>query len=112
MYNLGLFLFDGKGGPPDLPAAAAWFRKAADLGLGDAQYNLARLYENGYGVQQNASQAYTWYLIAANGGDQDARADASRIRASLDVTARTAAERAANAFRAASSASEDVASNH
>ena len=111
MYNLGLFLFDGKGGPPDLPAAAAWFRKAADLGLVDAQYNLARLYENGYGVQQNAGQAYTWYLIASNGGDQDARADATRIRASLDKTARSAAERAANAFRAASSAVEDVASS-
>ena len=111
MYNLGLFLFDGKGGPPDLPAAAAWFRKAADLGLGDAQYNLARLYENGYGVQQNAAQAYTWYLIAANGGDQDARADATRIRASLDKTARTAAERAANAFRPATSATEDVANS-
>ena len=48
--------------------AIAWFRKAADQGLADAQNNLGFIYEKGCGVAQDSAQAETWYRKAA---DQD-----------------------------------------
>ena len=99
MFNLGLFMYEGQGGPPDLPGAADWFTRAAKLGLKDAQYNLARLYENGYGVTQNFSLAYQWYLVAADvSGDKEAHADADRLRPTLTAEGRKTAERFAQTF--------------
>ncbi|HYD43847.1 MAG TPA: SEL1-like repeat protein, partial [Phenylobacterium sp.] len=100
MHNLALNYYEGSGRTRDPGAAAQWFRRAADAGLVDSQYNLGRLYESGVGVTQNAAEAYKWYLIAARSGDGDARASASRVRDTLTPSARMAAERAAQAFRA------------
>ena len=101
MFNLGMFWFEGSGGPQDQAQAAEWFRRAADRGLTDAQYNLAKLYEQGLGVKADPAQAYQWYLIAAHAGDNGARAGAETLRASLPPTERAAAEHAAQSFRAA-----------
>ena len=101
MHNLGLYYFEGTGGPKNTTVAAQWFRKAADLGLVDSQYNLARLYEEGFGVTQNVAEAYKWYLIAGRAGDAEAKASAQRLRDSLSPQARTGAERAAAGYRAA-----------
>ena len=101
MHNLGLAFFHGSGGPTNKTTAAQWFRRAADLGMGDSQYNLASLYEQGYGVIQNAAEAYKWYLIAARGGDAEARSAAERLKKDLSPEARSAAERSAAGFRAA-----------
>ncbi|MDP1632591.1 MAG: peptidoglycan-binding protein [Caulobacter sp.] len=101
MHNLGLYYFEGQGGPKNTTTAAQWFRKAADLGLSDSQYNLGRLYEEGYGVGQNAAEAYKWYLIAARAGDGEARSSAERVKKDLPPDARNAAERSATGFRAA-----------
>ncbi|MFZ5670802.1 MAG: peptidoglycan-binding protein [Pseudomonadota bacterium] len=101
MHNLGLYYFEGVGGPKNTTTAAQWFRKAADLGLSDSQYNLGRLYEEGYGVQQNPADAYKWFLIAARAGDAEARASADRVRSQLTPEARSVSERAAAGFRPA-----------
>jgi len=101
MHNLGLAYFHGSGGPMNKTTAAQWFRRAADLGMGDSQYNLASLYEQGYGVSQNPAEAYKWYLIAARGGDAEARSAADRLKGDLSPEARSAAERSAAGFRAA-----------
>lgn len=45
--------------------AVAWFRKSATQGNPDAQYCLARCYENGYGVERDIDAAITWYERAA-----------------------------------------------
>jgi len=42
--------------------------KSAEGGNPEAQYNLAFLYYNGVGVQQNVKAAFSWYLAAANLG--------------------------------------------
>ncbi len=99
MYNLGLYLYAGKGGAADLPQSAEWFRRAAVAGMTNAQYNLGQLYEHGVGAPQNQAQAYEWYLIAAAAGDRDARADADRLRPSLNANARKLAEQGAASFR-------------
>jgi localization factor PodJL len=99
MHNLGLYYFEGTGGPKNATAAAQWFRRASDLGLLDSQFNLARLYEEGFGVGQNPAEAYKWYLIGARSGDGESRAAAERVKARLSPQARAAAERAAAVFR-------------
>ena len=112
MHNLALYAFEGVGGQPRNPALAAqWFRRAADLGLTDSQYNLGRLYEQGLGVAANPAEAYKWYLIAARSGDDESRQSAERIRVALSADAQAVARRAASGYRsAADTASSNAAS--
>ncbi|MBQ0062898.1 MAG: sel1 repeat family protein [Prevotella sp.] len=53
--------------------AAKWFRKAAEQGDADAQYNLGACYYNGYGVTKSYAEAAKWYRKAAEQGDADAQ---------------------------------------
>jgi localization factor PodJL len=99
MHNIGLAYFEGTAGPQNRAIAVQWFQKAAELGVIDSQVNLARIYEGGFGVPQNGAEAYKWYLIAAKLGDTESRSAATRVRDTLSVDARGAAERAAAAFR-------------
>ena len=56
--------------PTDYAAAALWYRKAAEQGLVNAQYNLAHMYEQSHGVPRDyaMSAAATWYRRAADQG--------------------------------------------
>jgi hypothetical protein len=50
MFMLGRLLDEGKGvAAPDSAAAANWFRRAADAGVGVAAVNLATMYAVGRG---------------------------------------------------------------
>ena len=71
MHNLAVMLADGDG-HPDYAGAAVWFRKAANYGVHDSQYNLAILLARGLGVQQSLVQSYQWFAVAAAKGDTDA----------------------------------------
>jgi hypothetical protein len=53
--------------------AAAWFRKAADLGLANAQCQLAGCYYTGRGVAQSVAMAVVWGRKAADQGDAAAQ---------------------------------------
>ena len=66
-YYVGV-LFEREGG---YAQAAEWYRKAADRGFARAAVNLGRLYEQGLGVERNASEASKWYTAASGltGGD-------------------------------------------
>jgi TPR repeat protein len=44
---------------------------------------LARMYENGEGTKPDRVQALVWFLIAVRRGNQDAIAEAKRIRFSM-----------------------------
>ena len=48
--------------------AVAYFRKAAEQGLAEAQNNLGLCYDNGEGVTQNDKEAAKWYRKAAEQG--------------------------------------------
>ena len=52
----------------DYTKAMQWYRKAADLGDAEGQYNVAGLYRWGDGVPKSVSEAEKWYLKAAEGG--------------------------------------------
>ncbi len=49
----------------DLAEAAKWYRRAAEQGNPQAQYNPGYMYERGHGVPQDPTQAVAWYQAAA-----------------------------------------------
>jgi len=60
--------FRGEGISRDYRLAADWFQKAAEQNDAMAQGNLGFLYQNGFGVLLNYSEAYKWFTLAANNG--------------------------------------------
>ena len=58
--------------PQDNAEAVKWYRKAADQGYADAQFNLGFMYKEGLGVQQDYVQAHMWFSLAATTGDRGA----------------------------------------
>jgi TPR repeat protein len=65
---VGLAYYNGQGVPKDYAEVAKWYRKAAEQGAMDAQYNLAQLYLFGEGVTQDNAEAAKWWRIAADQG--------------------------------------------
>ncbi|MBE6662165.1 MAG: sel1 repeat family protein [Ruminococcaceae bacterium] len=61
----GMGLFDGK---PDFDEAVKWYRKAAEQGHAEAQYNLAVCYRMGRGVPMNDAIAEFWFNKASEQG--------------------------------------------
>ncbi|MCC7131063.1 MAG: sel1 repeat family protein, partial [Gemmatimonadales bacterium] len=45
--------------------AAFWYRRAAERGSRDAQYNLGEMYNRGRGVQKSEDEAAAWFSKAA-----------------------------------------------
>lgn len=98
-HAYGMYLFDGVGGAQNRVEALDWLKQAADQGLVDSQYNVARIYENGEeGIAPNLTQAYRWYLIAARAGDPQAQAAVDRLSPTIPAAARQTARAQAEAF--------------
>ncbi len=98
-HAYGMYLYDGVGGDENRAEALNWLKQAADQGLVDSQYNVARIYENGdRGVAPNLTQAYRWYLIAARAGDPQAQAAVDRLSPAIPAAARQTARAQAEAF--------------
>jgi hypothetical protein len=53
--------------------AARWYRKAADQGHADAQYNLWNVFDEGHGVAQSNAEAVRWFRKAADQGGAEAQ---------------------------------------
>ena len=56
------------------PEAMRWWRKAAEQGLAEAQFNLGHRYREGRGVKQDDREAVRWYRKAAEQGYANAQA--------------------------------------
>ena len=65
----------------DFPAAAAAFRKAADQGKPDAQFNLGLMYLKGEGVPQNYVEAKALFEKAAQQNNVRAQVNLARMYA-------------------------------
>jgi localization factor PodJL len=90
MHAYGMYLFEGVGGARDQGEALAWLRKAAERGLVDSQFNVAKLYETGdEAIQPDQAEAYKWYLIAARAGDGDAQAAVERLARTIPAATRS-----------------------
>ncbi|MFN3669948.1 MAG: hypothetical protein ACK4VY_11605 [Brevundimonas sp.] len=99
MYNYGMYLYEGVGGPENRSEALVWLKRSAERGVVDGQYNVAQLYETGdAGNRPDLTEAYAWYLIAARAGDGDARSAADRLRTTVPAVARREAEARADRF--------------
>ena len=105
MHNLAVLTAEGAGsGKPDYFGAAQWFKRAAEFGVRDSQYNLAILYARGLGLEQNLTQSYAWFSIAANQGDEDAAKKRDEVAGKLDAKTLAEAKTAVEAYRAAPAA--------
>ena len=72
--RLGVWHAGGQEGlAKDTAQAANWFRRAADQGFAEGQFNLAVLLTNGDGVGRNLSEAAVWCRRAAEQGFADAQ---------------------------------------
>ena len=67
----------------DYPRAAAWFRKASNQGLPQAQRQLGLLLEEGKGTEVDEFDAYVWLLVSFNAGNSESGADVQRLEAVL-----------------------------
>jgi len=54
--------------PQDFEQAAYWYRKAAEQGHAEAEFDLARLYARGLGVPNDEAQAAKWFRASASQG--------------------------------------------
>jgi TPR repeat protein len=59
----------GEGVPQDSTKVAQWYRRAAEQGNVNAQFNLGLMYRRGDGVPQDFTKAAQWYRRAAEQGD-------------------------------------------
>ncbi|HLJ72620.1 MAG TPA: hypothetical protein VKU03_14970 [Roseiarcus sp.] len=62
-------LFEGRGMPRDIHAAAQWFERAANQDFAPAQYRIGACYEKGNGVERDLALAKAWYEKAAQAGN-------------------------------------------
>jgi TPR repeat protein len=70
----GTRYYFGRGGfSQDYPKAYQSFRKAADLGNANAQYNLGIMSGDGVGILKNETAAVAWYRKAASQGHSGAQ---------------------------------------
>ncbi len=83
---------------PTTRAASQWFRKAADRGVADSQFNLGILYARGIGVEQNLAESFKWFSLAAAQGDSDAAHKRDDIAQRLDAQSLAAAKLAIQTF--------------
>jgi localization factor PodJL len=100
MHAYAMHLYNGFGGERDTPGALTWLLRAAEKGLVDSQFNVAKLYETGdEGIAPNPAEAFKWYLIAARAGDGEAQAAVERLRAVVPEAGRTKARAEAEQFQ-------------
>ena len=64
--------WSGEGVLIDHKQAVKWYRKAAEQGNANAQYNLGGMYEVGHGVPEDLVTAYAWAKIAYANGNKGA----------------------------------------
>ena len=59
--------------------AVKWWRKAAEQGHAEAQYQLGYAYQHGIGVERDDDEAEKWYNKAAENGNSDAMEAVDRL---------------------------------
>lgn len=83
MHNYATLIADTPGREAE---AANWYRRAAEFGLVEAQFNIATMYEGGVGVSPSLVEALYWYELAAAAGDQDAPSVVADLTSSGEVS--------------------------
>ena len=71
-FYLGNEYFYGENRPANYTLAVYWYKKAADKGIPEAQYNYASCLESGRGTDKNLAEAFVWYKKASDQNFQPA----------------------------------------
>ena len=66
IHDLGYWYFSGVQVDQDYTKAVTYFQRAAEMHYPHSQFNLAVMYENGWGLQLSLEEAEYWYLAAAH----------------------------------------------
>ena len=66
-FTLGFMYWSGRGTEPDPDTALKWFRKAADQGVPEAMYNVAKILLS-KDSEQNRDEAIRWLKRSSNAG--------------------------------------------
>jgi uncharacterized protein len=96
--ELGIWLLNGRGGPPDPLEGFRWLKGAAERGNPIAVNRMAHLYKDGVGTARDRGQAAMWTVLARRASNSDATLD-GWFRTLPDADQKAALE-AANRFRA------------
>ena len=80
-FFLGNEYFYGENRKQNFTLAAHWFRKAAEGGIPEAQFNYAHCLETGRGTEKDLFSAYQWYRKAADRKFKPALYSCSRLLA-------------------------------
>src|SRR3979409_1482289 len=99
MHNLAVLDADGGGKGANYKNASQWFRKAADRGVADSQFNLGILYARGIGVEQSLAESFKGFSLAAAQGDADSARKRDDIAKRLDAQSLAAAKLAIQSFK-------------
>ena len=85
-FNLGVMYYIGRGSdvPRSYKEAASWHLKAAEQGYAFAQNSLGKMYENGQGLQVSLMQAYMWYSLASEAGNEQARTNIQLLEVRME----------------------------
>lgn len=106
MYGDGITALMNK----NYPAAVESFSRSAEAGNAESMVGLAYCLENGYGVETNPAEAFTWYMRAAENGYPEGMLNVAVCYESGIGTAANAAK-AFEWYLKASDAGSDVAMN-
>jgi TPR repeat protein len=104
--SFGLRFASGEGVPRSEAEASKWFRRAAQQGLADAQFNLGNLFYSAslsrppVGTGEARIEAYMWYHLAAAQGHQRAGAFEETLNLQLTDSELHEGNRRAQAFHA------------
>jgi TPR repeat protein len=74
---------DGQGVARDYVEAVRWFRKAAEQGNTEGQWNLGVIYYEGRGMPRDYVEAHMWLNLAASGPSSHAQKQAADLRDKL-----------------------------
>ena len=91
---------EGIDGKPDYKTAAEWFRRAAEFGVADSQYNLGSCSPAASAWSRTSPESYKWFALAAIQGDQDAAKKRDDVGAKLDAASLASARAAVQSFTA------------
>jgi TPR repeat protein len=96
----GLYL-SGQGVARDGAGAGRWCRAAADQGDAKAMYELGRIFAGGRLAPQDLAEAYMWFTLAAERGQEEARLALEQLDRNLDEGVRREASDLAARWKAA-----------
>lgn len=80
MTKVGQAYEYGRGTEQNIPNAIKWYKKAIDFDECEAEYNLACLYRDGYGVNRNYYTALKYMKMSAKHGVRNAMNDLAEMQ--------------------------------